>query len=316
MMDAAADTGTSHSVMTLSRYHGIYNSRVLESVKERVVRHGAPVTSFHLRAAGGVWNRECEYLERGDHPYKYGYGMLMHGAYHYVDLACQFLLLNTLVFGDSPLEMTVSAFGAFPRDQRARIPSGIAARLGEPVASADHAAMERFGETDVVASFRVRDVSSGATVTLGTLAFEQTTPSIRHWAGFPPDVYNKNGRVSKVELEAQLSTLYAIHVQCYDGPHGVQRGEVLIADPDNIDAHAVVSERANAAMLAGERFNSTESFSGLFHSDSNRALMSAWLRNEEERSRLATHRLPMLVTQALACAIRAVGETVTVRLVT
>ncbi|WP_455360116.1 hypothetical protein [Streptomyces sp. SYSU K21746] len=48
----AGRTDAKHFVMTLSRYHRIYNGEVLRSLEERVRDWQAPVTSFHLRAAG------------------------------------------------------------------------------------------------------------------------------------------------------------------------------------------------------------------------------------------------------------------------
>ena len=89
LIGVAAGSPAEHSVMTLSRYHQIYNQKVVASLRERMERWETPLTSFHLRAAGGVWNLQREFESRDDHPYKYGYGMMMHGAYHYVDLATQ-----------------------------------------------------------------------------------------------------------------------------------------------------------------------------------------------------------------------------------
>lgn len=121
LIGIAADSPAEHSVMTLSRYHQIYNQKVVASLRERMERWEAPLTSFHLRAAGGVWNLQREFDSRDDHPYKYGYGMMMHGAYHYVDLATQILSLNTELFPERQLRLEVSAFGAFPIDQHQRL---------------------------------------------------------------------------------------------------------------------------------------------------------------------------------------------------
>ncbi|WP_437873482.1 hypothetical protein [Sorangium sp. So ce363] len=310
LVRAAAARPAQHSVMTLSRYHPIYNERVIDALRDRMLAQEAPLTSFHLRAAGGVWNLHREFEEREDHPYKYGYGMLMHGAYHYVDLAAQCLSLNATVFPSLELEASVSSFGAFPRDQCSRVPVKFAQAFDDdaPGWSSRGENESRFGETDIVSVFRVREVASGRTVTLGTLSFEQTTPSIRHWKDIPPNLYNKNGRTSFVDMEAQLSTLHTVNVQCFDVPRGA--GVAV----DRIDAFARVSTRTNAALLNDECFNTEETFEGLFHSDSNRRLMQRWLSRSEDRSRLADHLLPMRITQALAVSLRVPGQPVTFRL--
>ncbi|MFJ4826092.1 hypothetical protein ACIP5L_22760 [Streptomyces bacillaris] len=306
LIGAAADSTAKHSVMTLSRYHQIYNQKVVASLRERMERWEAPLTSFHLRAAGGVWNLQREFESRDDHPYKYGYGMMMHGAYHYVDLATQILSLNADVIPDLQLRLEISAFGAFPIDQHQRVSQPIARRFADGGAAwpADSEASIRFGETDVTSTLRLIDAATGRTISLGTLSFEQTTPSIRDWADLPDGLYNVNGRTSSVDLEAQLSTLFSTHVNCYDIPRGVSA--------DGIDAFARITTRANAALLPDEQYVTEETFDGLFHSDSNRQLMRHWLHGTEHRSSLASHLRPMQVTEALASSVLAPGRLVSV----
>ncbi|MFF7134315.1 hypothetical protein ACFZBZ_18395 [Streptomyces sp. NPDC008196] len=304
LIGIAAGSSAEHSVMTLSRYHQIYNQKVVASLRERMERWEAPLTSFHLRAAGGVWNLQREFESRDDHPYKYGYGMMMHGAYHYVDLATQILSLNAEVFPERQLRLEISSFAAFPIDQHQRISQPIAGGFQDDGArwSADSDAGFRFGETDVTSALRLLDAATGRTLSLGTLSFEQTTPSIRSWGELPKGLYNVNGRTSSVDLEAQLSTLFSTHVHCYDIPRGVSA--------DGIDAFARVTTRANAALLRDEQYVSEESFDGLFHSDSNRRLMEHWLRGSERRSSLASHLRPMQVTEALASSVFTPGRLV------
>ncbi|MFF1461458.1 hypothetical protein [Streptomyces sp. NPDC058330] len=300
----ASCSAAKHSVMTLSRYHEIYNRRVVSALRERVERWSAPLTSFHLRAAGGVWNLQHEYESRDDHPYKHGYGMMMHGAYHYVDLASQILSLNALVYPERRFMLELSSFGAFPSDQHARLSNPVARRFQDSLPRWEQADAElfRFGETDITSTFRLRDIETGRTLTVGTLSFEQTTPSVRAWNGLPTGLYNKNGRTSSVDLEAQLSTLYSTHVHCYDIPRG--------RNPDGIDAFARVTTRANASLFPDEQYVSVETFDGLFHSDSNRRLMDNWLRGTESKSALADHLLPMKITEAMASSLRTPGQPV------
>ena len=124
LVKKAEEKPARHSVMTLTRYHKIYNDEVLEPLKKMMLELAAPLTSFHISIAGGVWNMHREYEAREDHPYKYGYGMLMHSGYHYVDLLTQFLSLNRLIFPNNTLTLTLSSFVAYPSDQNDRIPKG------------------------------------------------------------------------------------------------------------------------------------------------------------------------------------------------
>jgi hypothetical protein len=208
------------------------------------------------------------------------------------------------VFPDRRFRLELSSFGAFPGDQHLRIPKPTASRFkdGQPRWPHTENLAHSFGETDITATFRLVDMAAERTLTVGTLSFEQTTPSIRSWQDLPDYVYNKNGRTSSVDLEAQLSTLYSAHVNCYDVPRG--------QNADRIDAFARLTTRANASLVGQEAYTSVKTFDGLFHSDSNRELMENWLRGTESRSSLATHLLPMKVTEALASSLRTPGRTV------
>ena len=146
--------------------------------------------------------------------------------------------------------------------------------------------------------------STGKVVTLGTISLEQTTPSVRKWKDIPEGIYNKNGRVSSVDVEAQLSTIYSKTVKCYDVPvKGVKEIE-------RIDATADILTRANAALLEDEEYIEKESYTGVFHSDSNKALMLNWLYGTEERSEFEKHIPVMTFVQVMAESIQRPGKEV------
>ncbi|MEK7152906.1 MAG: hypothetical protein AAB834_03090 [Patescibacteria group bacterium] len=305
----AAKTNSRQSVMSLSRYHPIYNDIVITRLQSLMEELDAPITSFHLKAAGGVWNLHREFESSDDHPHKYGYGMLMHGAYHYIDLAAQFISLNRLIYSEQPLTMTVSSHGAFPSDQNDRISKKISADFhdNQPNWPAISPSTDiPYGETDIVSSFCIKNMATSKTIMLGTLAFEQTTPSIRNWEKIPEGLYNKKGRTSRVDLEAQLSTLHAVNVECYDVPIK-ENGQV-----DRIDAFARVSTRTNAALLSTHEYVTEETHTGIFHSESNKRLMFAWLMGKETKSSLESHMLPMYMIEALAESLKKPGEPVTI----
>jgi hypothetical protein len=162
-----------------------------------------------------------------------------------------------------------------------------------------------FGETDITSSFRLVDADSHRTLTLGTMSFEQTTPSIRNWIEFPHGLYNKNGRTSSVDIEAQISTLHSTHVHCYDVPRG--------NDADEMDVFASISTRNNASIFPEEKYVKFETFDGLFHSDSNRNLLRCWLRGSETKSSIADHLLSMKLTEALAVSLISPGHPVEIK---
>jgi hypothetical protein len=300
ILDASNRSGAEHSVMTLSRYHKIYNEKYIDSLLTVMERWDAPVTSLHLRHSGGVWNRQSEYDWREDHPYKYGYGMMMHGAYHYLDLAAQILTLNKCYFDNQPLRFSVTAHNAFPKDQWHRIPKKASMMIGDndSLWANQHPSLDRFGETDIVSAFKVTSVLDDRVIALGTLSFEQTTPSIRSWGDIPDGLYNKNGRSSMVDIETQLSVMHASHVRVFDVPIAGNFNSD-IPKVDRIDAFARIERRSNGALDSSLPFIDKETHGGLFHSDSNKELMRQWLKGNERKSNLLSHDMTVKLTQAL-----------------
>lgn len=300
--------GTKSSVMTLGRYHKIYNDLVMRGIKERMIKYQAPLTSFHLRHAGGVWNLHSEYISREDHPYKYGYGMMMHGAYHYVDIAVQFICLNKLLYPNENFEISISSYGAYPQEQNDRISKKYSEKFEDNCSNWEKKEGKGLvlGETDITSTFCFRNKKTKKVITLGTISLEQTTPSVRSWKDFPQGIYNKNGRISSVDIEAQLSTLYSTNIKCFDVPI---RGKKEV---ERIDAMAQVLTRANATLLKDEEYITKKTYKGLFHSDSNKALMLNWLLDKEDRSTLEQHLLVMRMIQAMSISLKKQGYPVVI----
>ena len=285
-----------HSVMTLGRYHKIYNDKFIKPVYIKAMNMKAPVTSFHFRHNGGVWNLQNDYNTREDHPYKYGYGMLMHGAYHYIDISSQILLINKKLFPDKKLSLKVKSYFASPIDQSIRMSKIYSKKIKDNDPNwAKNNASNNYGETDIVSILRMVDKNTGRTIMLGSLSMEQTTPSIRNWNQFPPGLYNKNGRVSSCDTEAQLSTLYACQVQCYDVPNKKE-----LDNKDRIPSVARITERGNAAINDDLEYLKIRNYKNIHHSDSNKILLKKWLFDQEKRSTINLHVLPMKMIQAMA----------------
>ena len=297
------------SVMTLGRYHPIYNKIILKELKDNIIKYESPITSIHLRAAGGVWNLHDEYLDREDHPYKYGYGMLMHGGYHYIDVFTQIIELNKLLFPNDKLVMNVKTYGAFPFDQNERISKKYSNIFDDNKENWKHNNKDiKFGETDIVSVLELRNETKNNVLTIGTISLEQTTPSIRFWKEFPPHIYNKNGRISSVDLEVRLSTLYSIHVNCYDVPEEINN------NIEKIGARSTVVTRSNFNLLKTEKPITVRNFEGLFHNLSNKEVMENWINGEEKRSNLKQHINVMNILGGLAISLNENGREVTIAL--
>lgn len=294
------------SVMTLSRYHSIYTDVVYKMIKEKMLKYKAPITSLHIRHAGGVWNLHKEFLSREDHPYKYGYGMLMHGAYHYVDMLAQYLMLNKSIYPEKQFEIAITSYAAYPKDQNDRISKLVSEKLKDncPDWWKKEGKDIDFGETDITSTYCLREKNTKKVLTLGTISLEQTTPSVRTWIDIPEGLYNKNGRTSDVNLEIQLSTLFAASVKCYKVPNN--DGKPVERLP--IKPHIIT--RANAALLPDEEYETKKIYPEVYNSDSNKTILLKWIQGKENRSTLKQHLPVVKLMGAIGMSLKKPGESV------
>merc|ERR1712151_181742 len=51
-----------------------------------VKEHRVPISYIDIYHADGMWGMPGEMCTRSYHPYKHGYGKLMHSGYHFLDL--------------------------------------------------------------------------------------------------------------------------------------------------------------------------------------------------------------------------------------
>lgn len=304
LLRCAANGKSHHAVLCLGRHHQIYEEEMRRPLKQRMMEVEAPITSFHLRTSSGVWNLADEYESREDHPYKYGYGMLMHGGYHYVDVMCQFLALNKELRPDEDFVLELSSYAGYPADQSTRVPESVHQRLAD--------ASERpwrdpnggvFGETDIVTSFCLRNRTTRRVLTLGTISLEQSTPGMRSWAPFPEVEYNKNGRLHCTDIEVQLSTVFSMHCRVIKIPVEDKEGPLDLRARN----FARVSARTNASLDPSAEFYTEKTFErpfgNSFSYSAETAIFDDWLAGKKTRSDLDSHVTTTAVVQALADSI-------------
>lgn len=56
-----------------------------------------PITHVSIHFAGGKWILPYELADLENHPFKYGYGVLFHSGYHYIDLLARLARFNTFI---------------------------------------------------------------------------------------------------------------------------------------------------------------------------------------------------------------------------
>lgn len=290
LVASSISVGGHSALLCLGRLHEIYERRLRQPLALMVDRLQNPITSIHLKTASGVWNLPAEYGYREDHPYKYGYGMLMHGAYHYVDIVSRLILMNRSIYPNEDFELYLSGFHAGPLDQNARITH----YLNNSLTGYTHDMSKfdesfQYGETDIVISFALKIRSTGRTLSLGTISLEQTTPGMRSWGPFPSIPYNVNGRLHSTDVDVRIGPAFGISANVTKHPIGARLGETDIRGVNS----ALITTRSNPRLTRTQGFIRKESFErpyGNSYSYSAEAeIFERWLLGESTYSDFASH---------------------------
>ena len=205
-------------VATHRRCHEGY-TLVKSYLNDFIKEYKIPITHIDIYHAGGMWNMPDEFFSRENHPYKYGYGKLMHSGYHLIDLYCWLLKANGLVASKAPDKITLTSQHVSPYDFLHQVNARDYEQLfGKNVFTGAFEKeslkkIKKFGETDVYLSCQLK--REDAVITSATLNLLQTSYSRRAWTHLPDDTYRKNGRTRHERVNIQLGHLLNVQVHEY-----------------------------------------------------------------------------------------------------
>ncbi len=188
---------------------------VFEFLRNFMEKYQIPITSIDIHFAGGVWNLPQEYVDRENHPFKYGYGILLHSGYHYVDLLVRLLSLNHILNPDCTPERQLHWLSSKPLDQIQSIgeagyshllsPKEIETAFSPPFIKQ----LETYGETDVLVIGQDR---LGRLVTNYSLKILGTSLCLRDQATFSPEL---DGRIKQEHVIIHLGPLCSLHISAH-----------------------------------------------------------------------------------------------------
>lgn len=205
-----------HFVLCCERRDHAGYQYLIKEIKKIIEEFHVPITFIRIDYGDGLWVMPDEYVYRENHPYKYGYGVLLHSGYHYIDLLCQFIHLNLALFPLCPNESKISTQLMTPYYSLKSIQNIVYQRClntnrFEPYFSeAFIDSIAHYGATDAIitGSFDCQ----GRPLTLFNLNLNQTSISRRNWHQLPENTYLENGRTHLESLQIHLGNLCTIEV--------------------------------------------------------------------------------------------------------
>jgi len=236
------------------RNHGGY-MLIKEYLKNFVTEFDVPVSYVDIYHADGAWSLPHEFSKE-NHPYKYGYGKLMHSGYHFVDLFAWLTEVNGSVKRARPDSVKIYTNRFTPNDLFHQIDERAQTRFfNNPVINNfyktyDRKDYEKFGELDAYILLQLtRDKN---VITSGSINLQQNSFSRRGWFDLPEDTYKGNGRVRHERVNIQVSQFLNIQVHSYQS-YEVGKG---MSEPGGIGSedHFDVSFFRNTKVVGGENF--------------------------------------------------------------
>lgn len=229
-------------VMCQRRWHRGY-IYVYELIKKIILQYNVPVTSMQISHCDGMWNMPDEFLFRENHPYKYGYGKLLHSGYHFIDLASWFISLNNILENKKTDRVELYSTCVRPDDFLSIIDKNDYVKLFGIKPQRYDAAFDKknkmsgFGEIDthcIMQFFNKESVISTVTMDLMQNGFSR-----RSWSDLPEDTYKHNGRVRHEYMNIQIGPLMNIKIESYQAKEVKDRivGKYDVGEIENFDIY-------------------------------------------------------------------------------
>ncbi len=206
---------------------------IREYLKKFVSDFEVPISYIDVYHADGAWSLPHEF-QKENHPYKYGYGKLMHSGYHFVDLFAWIAQVNLYLEKMRPETANIYTARFTPNDLFNQIDETACTKLFNQKKIRDfyktyhREQYERFGELDVYTLIQL--MRGKNVVTTGSINLQQNSFSKRGWFDLPQDTYKGNGRIRHERINIQVSHFLNIQVHSYQsckvGKNAPEPGDV------------------------------------------------------------------------------------------
>ncbi len=216
-----------------------------------------PISSLSVNHADGMWVMPHEW-ERDHHPYKYGWGKLLHSGYHFVDLLAWLTDCNEPARHIRADALDFHTMSSSARDSLELLPDEkyrdwFGNAPGNRT-SPEGTSLENHGERDVF--FQGRLMEGDLVRTNLSLALQQDSLSARSSSAPPRDPYKGNGRIRHENMNLHASSLLNIQVHSYQS-HDTQQTVEMEYGPGHLD-HFDIYVFRNAALIGGQPFEKIE----------------------------------------------------------
>lgn len=229
---------------------------IKEYLKKFISEFAIPISYIDIYHADGAWSLPHEFGKE-NHPYKYGYGKLMHSGYHFIDLFAWLSQINSNLDELRPNSAKVYTMRFTPNDFFNQINESAYQKFFNQPATKDFYRnykpedYKHFGELDAYILLQL--MRGEQVVTTGSINLQQNSFSRRGWFDLPVDTYKGNGRVRHERVNIQVSQFLNMQVHSYQS-YELSKETTEIGSVGNEDHFDILIFR-NKKMVGGEAFS-------------------------------------------------------------
>lgn len=216
-----------------------------------------PITYMDIYHSDGSWYMPNEFDNREDHPFKYGYGKLMHSGYHFVDIFAWLQESNKHSKSYNPDRIKVYSQSQDVSDMLNVIDKDIykklfsSNKLDSFFDNYKKKNYNRYGEVDLFSQIQFLDRNN--LLTSCTVNLLKSGFSRRAWLDLPEDTYKANGRVRHERLNINIGPILNIQVhsyQAYEIKDRENHNTTNIGDLNHFDVYIF----RNSQLIGGKVF--------------------------------------------------------------
>ena len=276
-------------------------------LKETVKKYNIPISYIDIYHNDGMWNMPNEFVERENHPYKYGYGKVFHSGYHFIDLLTWILEANLGLDGKKINKCSVYSESYRPKDFVYNFNKEDYKRFFK-TNKFDKLLEEKnfasFGEIDVHSIINFRHNEN--LITNCSLNLMQSGNSRRSWLELPKDTYKGNGRIRQERLNVMVGPLLNIQVHSYQAYEVKERelhGGNNVGDIEHYDIYIF----RNTDLIGGKPFeiihlneleNKRSDFIG-YNEQAREKCLIDFINNVKNDSDILLHNQSILLTEMI-----------------
>lgn len=290
-------------IVAQRRNHEGFNY-VKNYLKNFVAEYQVPASFIDIYHTDGTWNLPHEF-NKENHPYKYGYGKLMHSGYHCIDLFAWLVEVNNLLLDRKPNNAKIYTSKFRPNDFFHQLNSENYEKFFGKTEIQDFYKQyksedyEDYGEIDANILGQLKNDNN--VVTTASINLQQNSFSRRGWFELPEDTYKGNGRLRHERVNIQVSHLLNIQVHSYQS-HEAGKKDIEVegfGNEDHFDIYVfrnsnMVGGKSFEKVAIGEKMKAASSGDGTYlgHNEKGREkTLVNFLKGENDSSELEEHEL-------------------------